>query len=165
MARFPGVDMIMDVARASDPVKERMALDRLAKLSEPGASSQSFARALSDVENKRPSGTPAPSGTSTLLKVSDSGTPTAAKAAKQFEAFILQTFIEQMLPEEKTGLFGDQIAGGVWRSLMAEKLASAIASGRGVGIAALLTKQLSRNEPAAAQEPGQSAGSSTPPKV
>ena len=40
----------------------------------------------------------------------------------QLEAFVLQTFIQSMLPKNATHVFGKGTAGEVWKSMLAEKL-------------------------------------------
>ncbi len=57
----------------------------------------------------------------------------------QFEAFVLQCFIEPMLPSAD-GVYGGGTAGGFWKSMLAEKLAVEMAKGGGIGIAARLIK-------------------------
>lgn len=59
-------------------------------------------------------------------------------AAQKFEAFVLQTFIEEMLPKEAEGVFGSGVSGDFWRSLMAEKIAEQVAERGNLGIADLV---------------------------
>ncbi|MFM9849238.1 MAG: rod-binding protein [Hyphomicrobiaceae bacterium] len=58
-----------------------------------------------------------------------------AEALRQFESFILQSFIETMLPKNAESVFGKGTAGGVWKSILAEKLADQISRSGGIGIA------------------------------
>jgi flagellar protein FlgJ len=58
-----------------------------------------------------------------------------AEAFRQFESFILQSFIETMLPKNAESVFGKGTAGGVWKSMLAEKLADQISRSGGIGIA------------------------------
>ena len=58
-----------------------------------------------------------------------------AEAFRQFESFVLQTFIETMLPKNAESVFGKGTAGGIWKSMMAEKLADQISRSGGIGIA------------------------------
>ena len=58
-----------------------------------------------------------------------------AEAFRQFESFILQSFIETMLPKNAESVFGSGTAGGIWKSMMAEKLADQISRSGGIGIA------------------------------
>lgn len=58
-----------------------------------------------------------------------------ADAAQKFEAFVLQTFVQEMMPDEAEGVFGSGIAGDFWKSLMSEKVAEQVAARGGIGIA------------------------------
>ncbi len=62
----------------------------------------------------------------------------APDAAQKFEAFVLQTFIQEMMPKEAEGVFGSGVAGDFWRSLMAEKVAEQVAERGNLGIADLV---------------------------
>ena len=66
-------------------------------------------------------------------------------AYRKFEAFILQMFVELMLPKDATNVFGKGTAGTVWRSMLAEQISNEMAKGNGIGIA----KQLAKSRPAA----------------
>lgn len=67
---------------------------------------------------------------------------TAGRAGKkppdafaQLEAFVLQSFIQTMLPKNSQSFFGKGTAGEVWKSMLAEKLGAQIASSNQVGLA------------------------------
>ncbi len=62
------------------------------------------------------------------------------EAFRQFESFILQSFIETMLPKNAESVFGSGTAGGVWKSMLAEKLADQISRSGGIGIAQRIAK-------------------------
>jgi Rod binding domain-containing protein len=82
-----------------------------------------------------------------------------AEAFRQFESFILQSFIENMLPKNAESVFGSGTAGGVWKSMMAEKLADQISRSGGIGIAQKLSgPQVSSTPQSSAAEPLQSSG-------
>lgn len=59
-------------------------------------------------------------------------------AAQKFEAFVLQTFIQEMMPKDAEGVFGSGVAGDFWRSMMAEKMAEQVAERGELGIADLV---------------------------
>jgi len=59
---------------------------------------------------------------------------------RKFEAFVLQMFVESMLPKDATNVFGKGTAGTIWRSMMAEQIGNEMARGNGVGIAKQLAK-------------------------
>lgn len=56
----------------------------------------------------------------------------------QFEAFVLQSFIQAILPKDAAEVFGEGTAGEVWKSMLAEKMALQFAEAGGVGIAKML---------------------------
>ncbi len=82
-------------------------------------------------------GTVRASSTPADVTLSKTGAPATkqAEAFRQFESFILQSFIENMLPKNAESVFGSGTAGGVWKSMMAEKLADQISRSGGIGIA------------------------------
>ena len=54
---------------------------------------------------------------------------------KRFEAMVLQTFIQNMLPKDSAAFYGKGMAGDMWKSLLAEKVAAVMADRGGIGIA------------------------------
>jgi Rod binding domain-containing protein len=72
------------------------------------------------------------------IDAATSGRTTVPPAYRKFEAFVLQTFIESMLPRGSAVNFGQGVAGDVWRSMLAEQLGTAVAKSGGVGIAKFL---------------------------
>lgn len=58
-----------------------------------------------------------------------------AKKFKKFEAMVLQTFIQNMLPKDTEGVYGKGLAGDMWKSQLAERLADVMADRGGIGIA------------------------------
>jgi hypothetical protein len=56
-------------------------------------------------------------------------------AFAQLEAFVLQTFVQTMLPKDSKTFFGKGTAGEVWKSMLAEKLGAQIASSNQLGLA------------------------------
>jgi hypothetical protein len=59
----------------------------------------------------------------------------AGQAFAQLEAFVLQSFIQAMLPKNAPHVFGKGTAGDVWKSMLAEKLGAEIARSGQLGIA------------------------------
>lgn len=57
------------------------------------------------------------------------------EAFKRFEAMVLKTFIESMLPADGGAVYGKGLAGDMWKSMMAEKVAEVMAERGGIGIA------------------------------
>lgn len=63
-----------------------------------------------------------------------------AAAYRDFETFILQSFIEHMLPDKADGVYGGGIAGQTWKSMMADKIAGEVAKSGRLGLAEVLSK-------------------------
>lgn len=62
----------------------------------------------------------------------------AADAAQKLEAFVLQTFIQEMMPETPESVFGSGLSGDFWKSMMAEKVAEQVAERGSLGIADMI---------------------------
>jgi hypothetical protein len=54
---------------------------------------------------------------------------------RRFEAFVLQSFVETMLPDGAEHVFGSGNAGAIWKSFLAEQIGQEIADAGGIGIA------------------------------
>lgn len=70
----------------------------------------------------------------------EAGAPAAGPTAtpetfRRFEAMVLQTFIQNMLPKDGAAVYGKGMAGDMWKSLLAEKVATVVAERGGIGIA------------------------------
>jgi Rod binding domain-containing protein len=59
----------------------------------------------------------------------------AADPAQKFESFVLQSFIQEMMPDEAEGVYGSGVSGDFWKSMMAEKIAEQVAERGSLGIA------------------------------
>ncbi|MBI1867118.1 MAG: rod-binding protein [Methylocystis sp.] len=65
-------------------------------------------------------------------------TPTEAApaldATRKFEAYVIQSFLQNLLPQGEHGIFGQGTAGSVWRSMVAEQLGNQLAKAGGIGL-------------------------------
>ncbi len=61
--------------------------------------------------------------------------------AQQFEGFVLQSFVEHMLPKEDSTYFGEGTAGAIWRSMLAERIGAEMAESGGIGVAEMIEKR------------------------
>ncbi|ACA20775.1 conserved hypothetical protein [Methylobacterium sp. 4-46] len=137
MSIKPPSDIVLDVARAADPTRLQEAA---AKLGTAGGAvdPSAFADAM------------ASAGLSTHMPLDAQGALTAAKSDtalsakkaagpyRQFESFVLQHFVETMLPSKASSVYGKGMAGGYWKSMLAEQIGGQIAKAGGLGIARLL---------------------------
>lgn len=121
MAISPPSDIVMDVARAADPAAAQSARARLASLASQRTEGAGFPVAgMTSTEGSRvPVGQRSP----------------AADAFQKFEAVVLQTFIQTMLPKDTESVYGQGMAGEMWQSLLAEQLGDVLAKRGGIGIA------------------------------
>lgn len=140
MAISPPSDIVLDVARAADPNRQQVAFERLQRMGSGVAGTQ-FAAAVDEAGSLRsaPGLAGAREKFASLMPAKLNDAPSAAqtksaKTMQQFEAQVISTFIEQMLPEASINNFGSGTAGGVWRSMLSEQIANQIAKAGGLGI-------------------------------
>ena len=137
MAISPPSDIVNDVARAADPARYQAATQKLLD----GASAvegASFEGAVKSVAGQllMTSGADVYALRNSLRN--DAELTSAAKTKKahqEFEAYILQTFVESMLPKDAENTYGKGNAGSIWKSMMAEQIGAQISRVGGIGIA------------------------------
>lgn len=143
VAITPPSDIVLGVALAADPQTYQAAAQRLTQLS--AARTADFAALISDAiqsaEATTATGDAAVPGGSDLAPAPGTVPPrtrqsrTATDAFGQLEAFVLQTFIQSMLPKNAPAVFGKGTAGEVWKSMLAEKMGAELAKSGQIGIA------------------------------
>ena len=156
MSIQPPSDIVLDVARAADPALYKAAAARLnnsaaaPSVSTPEEAAK-FDSVLAETAGDDPpalsGGLPTPmffdaAATVTRMKndtaltmPKPSATGYAADAYRGFEAMVLSTFVEGMLPQSSEAVFGTGTAGQIWRSMLAQQVASEVAKAGGIGIA------------------------------
>lgn len=133
MAISPPSDIVMDVVNAADPTRVQEAQDRLK------AQSATLAAARLTREDKG-FATDVASLDKTVgvrhetAKVSSKDTRTP-ETYRKFEAMVLQNFLKYMMPSDSADVYGEGMAGDIWKSMSAEQIANAIAKRGGIGIA------------------------------
>jgi len=145
MTISPPSDIVLDVARAADPARHRMAVARL----DGAAAGEAFEGVLETVQAEpappRPGLAPPPAAP--YPRPAD-----ADQAYRGFEAMALTVFLQAMIPDSPS-IFGDGTAGSIWKSMLAERLADQMAKSGGIGIAAQLARS-SKDETMAASMAG-----------
>lgn len=137
MAISPPSDIVSDVARAADPARYQAAAQKLLN----GASAvdgASFEDAVKSVAGQPLMAYGADVYTLRNSLRNDAESTSAArtkKAHQEFEAYILQTFVESMLPKDAENTYGKGNAGSIWKSMMAEQIGAQISRAGGIGIA------------------------------
>lgn len=140
MAISPPSDLILDVAKAADPVSLKEATGRLRSIS-AGGSGDGFALAFQSATNR---------ATAAGNSFRTAGLEAASKAkspGEEFEAMILTQFVETMLPDDAEMVFGKGSAGEIWKSMLAEQVATQLAASGGVGIADMIEDSLNQAKP------------------
>lgn len=140
MAISPITDIVLEVARAADPASYRAATARLRGIGSSGSPEQfdEISRATR-VARTTPQAPFDAAGTIVQLKNVEALSTRPSSQYERFEAFVLQTFVQTMLPEGDSPLFGSGTAGEIWKSMLAESLGAGLARAGGIGIAAMLT--------------------------
>lgn len=119
MAISPPGDIVLDVARAVEPQSLEAARTALAQ--------RAGAAAGIAFSAEMPSQTARPSLRSEATK--------EPNAFQRFEAMVLQTFLQNMMPSDTESVYGKGLAGDMWKSMMAEQMSVAMADRGGIGIA------------------------------
>jgi peptidoglycan hydrolase FlgJ len=163
MSISPPSDIILDVARAANPEKMLAATERLVQFAgNRGPDAGAFASLVDGIRKERGPDRPFDPATAMVTMqnrqtLADGGlrdTLSPMKPYQEFEAFVLQSFVETMLPKDAESVFGSGTAGDVWKGMLAEKIGAEIAQSGGIGIA----EQLARVHPA---EPALAASNAT----
>jgi hypothetical protein len=128
MSISPPTDIVLDVARAADPERFKVAAARLAKLAETNAPAfdDALAEAAGDTKPAASAASTfdAPVATTPVIRKPPAG---AGDAYRGFEAMALTTFIQSAMPDDAGSYFGSGTAGSVWKSMLAQQIAEQMA--------------------------------------
>lgn len=117
MAISPPGDIVLDVMRAADPERVEAARAQLQRAAQSAG------------------GTAAPFHMAAAVAAPKPAEGGAGEAYRQFEAMVLGTFVQSMLPEEASSVYGEGLAGDMWKSILGQHLGEAISERGGIGIA------------------------------
>lgn len=134
MAIKPPSDIVLDVARSADPARLNVAVKKLA---EAGSRSADFAADLAALDADKSTVKGFADIRAHLPVAAPTVSPPSAgaqKTAKEFEAVLLQKSIEVMLPTSSK-IYGKGNAGGIWKSMLAQQLATQLVNRGGIGLA------------------------------
>jgi flagellar protein FlgJ len=139
----PPSDIVLGAILAADPSKYRAAVDRLrragggtsGKVAAPVATLSASASQRAGTAPGAASANAQGQLASPVRAAATGQTGKSPNAFAQLEAFVLQSFIQTMLPKNSQSFFGKGTAGEVWKSMLAEKLGAQIASSNQVGLA------------------------------
>jgi peptidoglycan hydrolase FlgJ len=139
MAIDPPSDVVLEVARAADPARAAAAAQRLSALA-GGAAAQGgdFSATLAQAQAERGASTPIAGLANARAQLADAAGANGEKAAKarvDFEAMMLNGFVNEMLPKDASSAYGEGMAGDMWKSMLADQVARQIAKSGTLGIA------------------------------
>ena len=160
MAFNPRTDVVLEVLSAADPSRASLAAQRLNAVAGSNAPPADFAANLDRVA-ARASATTAPLASAADMRshlAEAAGGPDKLRQAKtQFEAMMLSSFVGELLPKDSGEVFGQGMAGDMWRSMLAEQVSLQIAKSGKLGLARRLfaTHELAPRDWSA--HPGQAA--------
>ena len=138
MAFNPRTDVVLEVASAADPSRATLAAQRLNALAGSNAPTADFAANL-DRAAAPGSATTAPLANAAVarsrLGEAQGGPDKTRQAKTQFEAMMLNSFVSELLPKDTGEVFGQGMAGDMWRSMLAEQVSTQIAKSGKLGLA------------------------------
>ncbi len=137
MAIDPPSDVVLEVLKAADPARAAAATQRLSALAGAGAAETGeFSETLAQTAPPAP---PPVAGLanarSRLADAAFAASDKAAKAQVDFEAVLLNGFVNEMLPKDGSATFGQGLAGDMWKSMLADQVSRQIAKSGTLGIA------------------------------
>jgi Rod binding domain-containing protein len=133
-------DIVMEVANAADPARAAAVAQRLNALAgAAGAGAADFAETLAATAPAA-SAPAAASGLSALdararfAAAADASDEKATKVKTEFESVMLNSFVSEMLPKDASSIFGQGLAGDMWKSMLADQVSRQIAKSDALGI-------------------------------
>ena len=153
MAIDPPSDVVLEVLKAADPARAAATTQRLNALAGAGAAETGdFSETLAQTARPAPPASPLlpgmPDARSRLADAAFAASDKAAKAQVDFEAVLLNGFVNEMLPKDGSATFGQGLAGDMWKSMLADQVSRQIAKSGALGIA----KRLFAAHPLSASE-------------
>lgn len=145
MAIQPPSDLVLDVSRAADPLEYRASVEKLRNAqSAVRAANQQIADGgfseLARTNDNTPSVSQSGQYVNQVKIKEKSANADHTEAYKKFEAFMLQSFIQNMFTTDTPSVFGKGQAGEYWKSMMAESMAKEVADRGGIGVAKMLAR-------------------------
>jgi peptidoglycan hydrolase FlgJ len=134
----PRTDVILEVASAADPSRATLAAQRLTALAGPNAPTADFAADLDRAAspgNVTPASLTGGADARSRLAEAAGGSDKTKQAKIQFEAMMLNSFVSELLPKDTGEVFGQGMAGDMWRSMLAEQVSTQIAKSGKLGLA------------------------------
>ena len=138
MAFNPRTDVVLEVLSAADPSRASLAAQRLNALAGSNAPAADFAASLDRAAGAATATTsPVASAADARSRLAEApgGSDKLGQAKTQFEAMMLSSFVSELLPKDTGEVFGQGMAGDMWRSMLAEQVSMQIAKSGKLGLA------------------------------
>jgi Rod binding domain-containing protein len=152
MAIDASSDIVLEVAKAADPTRAAAVAQRLNALSgAAGAGAADFADTLAATAPAAAGGPSAADARARFAAAADAADADDQKTAKvktEFESVMLNSFVSEMLPKDANTVFGQGLAGDMWKSMLADQVSRQIAKSGALGIG----KRLFATHPLAASD-------------
>jgi Rod binding domain-containing protein len=149
MAIDASSDIVMEVAKAADPARAAAAAQRLNALAgAAGAGAADFADTLAATAPAAAGEPSAADARARFAAAADAAGEKAAKVKTEFESVMLNTFVSEMLPKDASSVFGQGLAGDMWKSMLADQVSRQMAKSDALGIG----KRLFATHPLAASD-------------
>jgi len=161
MAFNPRTDVVMEVLNAADPSRASLAAERLGALAGSNTAGADFSASLERAANSA-AAIPVPlanaAGARARLAGLAGGPDKLGQAKTQFEAMMMSSFVGELLPKDTSSVFGQGMAGDMWRSMLAEQVSMQIAKSGKLGIARRLFASHELTARGGSAHPGEAAG-------
>ena len=138
MAFNPRTDVVLEVLSAADPSRASLAAQRLNALAGSNAPAADFAANVDRAAGAATATTsPVASAADARSRLAEApgGPDKLGQAKTQFEAMMLSSFVGELLPKDTGEVFGQGMAGDMWRSMLAEQVSMQIAKSGKLGLA------------------------------
>jgi len=147
MAIDASSDIVLEVAKAADPTRAAAVAQRLNALGGAGAADAAdFTDTLAATAPAVANGPSSADARARFSAAADAADEKAAKVKTGFEAVMLNSFVSEMLPKDVSSVFGQGLAGDMWKSMLADQVSRQMAKSDALGIA----KRLFATHPLAA---------------
>ncbi len=140
MAIKPSSDIVLEVLKAADPLRAEATTQRLVALGAGDVdAADDFTKVLDATEQPpaaRAIGASAADMRDHLARLdgTSASDQKAARVQVEFEASVLKTFVDAILPKDETSVYGQGTAGDIWKSMLADQIARQIAKSGAFGI-------------------------------
>ena len=153
MAIDASSDIVLEVAKAADPARAAAVVQRLNALggaagAAAAADATDFADTLAATAPAVATGPSAADARARFFGAAEAADEKAAKVKTGFEAVMLNSFVSEMLPKDTSSVFGQGLAGDMWKSMLADQVSRQMAKSDALGIA----KRLFATHPLAASD-------------